>query len=82
MLSVISGKILGDFTVDPKTGHYWSMIEQTPQNNYDVTLLDVPEGAETLLLENEPITVRGRVQGLIAPTVLYKEGTFRLPSDG
>lgn len=39
------------------------MVEQSPDNNYEITLLDVPDGAETLLIENEAISVRGRLQG-------------------
>lgn len=58
---VISGRIIVDFEED--NGQYWGMVEQSPDNNYEITLLDVPDGAETLLLEDEAISVRGRLQG-------------------
>jgi hypothetical protein len=36
---------------------------QVDDESYEVTLLDVPEGAEALFLENMMLTVRGRLQG-------------------
>lgn len=49
------------------------MIEASPDNNFEVTMLDVPEGAETLLLEDGRMTVRGRLQGPSRTvTITYK----------
>lgn len=62
---VISGSLVADFQpVDPDAADkYYGIVLVQPDIYYEVTLIEVPEGAETLLLEGEAITLRGRLQG-------------------
>lgn len=66
LITVLSGQIIADF--EEVNGHHWGMI-QVAHESYEVTLLDVPEGAEALFLEDVEVTVRGRLQGKLSPTL-------------
>ncbi|KAH7716720.1 hypothetical protein AAVH_15902 [Aphelenchoides avenae] len=60
----VSGRLLHDFFLD-EDGTRWGMVVTPSEDNYEVRLKEVPEGAEELFLEDKEITVRGELQGYV-----------------
>lgn len=65
-LAEVSGRLLHDFFLD-EDGTRWGMVVTPSEDNYEVRLKEVPEGAEELFLEDKEITVRGELQGKSKP---------------
>lgn len=58
------------------------MVEHSPDINYELTLLDVPEGAECLLVEGQEICARGMLKGAGLSVGSGRTAHFRLYADG